>query len=147
MAKAVASGWPKLKIEECAAKKQAMIDSGLGSYQFSQKQNIFEACIFNNFKFLTVLEVIVGVNKYQLEKEAPIEVLMIDNKEVLKSQVTKLANLRRSRDQNKAEDCLQQITKIAESGEGNLLAAAVDASRARCSLGEISYAMEKVFFQ
>ncbi|OXA56817.1 Methylmalonyl-CoA mutase, mitochondrial [Folsomia candida] len=119
MAKAVASGWPKLKIEECAAKRQAMIDSGL--------------------------EVIVGVNKYQLKDEQPIDVRMIDNNEVLKSQVAKLEKLRSVRNQDAVNDCLRKIQEISKSGNGNLLAASVDASRARCTLGEISSAMEKVF--
>ncbi|CAG7678015.1 unnamed protein product [Allacma fusca] len=119
MAKAVASGWPKLKIEECAAKKQAMIDSGR--------------------------EVIVGVNKYKLEKETPIEVLTIDNQQVRASQVAKLEELRKSRDSTVAQECLGRITNISNGAEGNLLEAAVTAARARCSLGEISYAMEKVF--
>lgn len=120
MAKAVASGWPKLKIEECAAKRQAMIDSGT--------------------------EVIVGVNKYNLEKESDIEVLTIDNKEVLKSQVKKLRELREKRDAGMAEEALNIIEGIARGErEGNLLEAAVNAARVRCSLGEISYAMEKVF--
>jgi methylmalonyl-CoA mutase len=119
MAKVVASGWPKLKIEECAAKKQAMIDSGR--------------------------ETIVGVNKYRLEEESPLEVLTIDNNQVRASQVAKLAELRKNRDPKVAQECMDRITKIAETGDGNLLEAAVTAARARCTLGEISYAMEKVF--
>ncbi|ODN06153.1 Methylmalonyl-CoA mutase, mitochondrial [Orchesella cincta] len=119
MAKAVASGWPKLKIEECAAKRQAMIDSGL--------------------------EVIVGVNKYKLEQEDKIEVLTIDNKEVLKSQVAKLNTLKEKRDTAKAKEALDRITEIAKNGNGNLLEAAIQAARVRCTLGEISYAMEEVF--
>jgi methylmalonyl-CoA mutase len=92
----------------------------------------------------SIVEVIVGVNKHQLTEEQPIEVRIIDNKEVLRSQVAKLEKLRSSRNQVAVEDCLKKITEIAESGQGNLLAAAVDASRARCTLGEISSAMEKV---
>lgn len=88
---------------------------------------------------------IVGVNKYQLKDEQPIDVRMIDNKEVLKSQVAKLEKLRSARNQKAAEECLEKITAISQSGDGNLLAAAVDASRARCTLGEISSAMEKVY--
>jgi len=87
----------------------------------------------------------VGVNKYQLKDEAPIDVLTIDNNEVLKSQIVKLKRLRSARNEQAVQDCLSKITEIAKTGNGNLLAAAVDASRARCSLGEISYAMEKVF--
>ena len=84
------------------------------------------------------------MNKYKLEKEDPLEVLMIDNKEVRKSQVAKLERLRATRDSKKVEECLQKITEIAQSGNGNLLGAAVDAARARCTLGEITVAMEKV---
>lgn len=119
MAKAVASGWPKLKIEECAAKRQAMIDSGT--------------------------EVIVGVNKYRLEKEEEIEVLIVDNKEVLRSQVEKLKRLKENRDVGKVEEALKRIEGIAKGEQGNLLEAAVEAAKVRCSLGEISGAMEKVW--
>ena len=119
MAKAVASGWPKLKIEECAARRQANIDSGK--------------------------EVIVGVNKYRLAKEDNIEVRSIDNKEVRESQVRRLDTMKTSRDAAKAAECLQNIEEAASSGEGNLLELAVAAARARCSVGEISLAMEKVF--
>ena len=119
MAKAVASGWPKLKIEECAARRQANIDSGK--------------------------EVIVGVNKYRLAKEDNIEVRSIDNKEVRESQVRRLDTMKNSRDAAKAAECLQNIEEAASSGEGNLLELAVAAARARCSVGEISLAMEKVF--
>jgi len=119
MAKAVASGWPKLKIEECAARRQANIDSGK--------------------------EVIVGVNKYKLAKEDEIEVRSIDNAEVRESQLRRLQEMKNSRDQAAAEKCLEDIEKCSSSGEGNLLELAVAAARARCSVGEISLAMEKVF--
>ena len=119
MAKAVSSGWPKLKIEECAARRQANIDSGK--------------------------EVIVGVNKYRLAKEDNIEVRSIDNKEVRESQIRRLEAMKTSRDPAKAAECLQKIEEAASSGEGNLLELAVAAARARCSVGEISLAMEKVF--
>merc|ERR1711983_508461 len=119
MAKAVASGWPKLKIEECAARRQANIDSSK--------------------------EVIVGVNKYKLAKEDEIEVRSIDNAEVRESQLRRLQEMRNSRDQAAAEKCLEDIEKCSSSGEGNLLELAVAAARARCSVGEISLAMEKVF--
>jgi len=119
MAKAVASGWPKLKIEECAAKRQANIDSGK--------------------------EVIVGVNKYKLQKEDDIEVRSIDNAEVKESQLKRLSSLKATRNQNEVSRCLDSIEKCAAGGEGNLLALAVDAARARCTVGEISNAMEKVF--
>merc|ERR1712112_15601 len=119
MAKAVASGWPKLKIEECAARRQANIDSGK--------------------------EVIVGVNKYKLAKEDQIEVRSIDNAEVRESQLRRLQEMKTTRDQAAAEKCLQDIEASCSSGEGNLLELAVRAARARCSVGEISLAMEKVF--
>merc|ERR1712098_686186 len=119
MAKAVASGWPKLKIEECAARRQANIDSAK--------------------------EVIVGVNKYKLAKEDQIEVRSIDNAEVRESQLKRLHSVKTTRDQAAAEKCLQDIETSCSSGEGNLLELAVRAARARCSVGEISLAMEKVF--
>merc|ERR1719215_1922253 len=119
MAAAVASGWAKLKIEECAAKRQANIDSSK--------------------------EVIVGVNKYRLEKEEPIDVLMIDNTEVRAKQLERLNNVKTSRDTAKAEEALKNIEECARSGEGNLMGLAVEAARARCTVGEISTAMEKVF--
>ena len=119
MAKAVASGWPKLKIEECAARRQANIDSGK--------------------------EVIVGVNKYRLAKEDNIEVRSIDNAEVRESQLRRLESVKAGRDQSLAETCLKNIEEACASGDGNLLELAVAAARARCSVGEISLAMEKVF--
>merc|ERR1712142_1035006 len=119
MAVAVASGWPKLKIEECAAKRQANIDSSK--------------------------EVIVGVNKYKLDQEEPIDVLMIDNAEVKKKQLARLAQVKQSRDAVAAKSCLDAIENCALTGEGNLLSLAVEAARARCTVGEISSAMEKVF--
>lgn len=118
MAKAVGSGWAKLKIEECAAKRQAMIDSGK--------------------------EVIVGVNKYRLEKEETIDVLMIDNNEVRTKQINKLKELREKRDPQKTAAALSALEEAAR-GSGNLLEAAVAAARVRATLGEISQAMEKVF--
>ncbi|XP_064613593.1 methylmalonyl-CoA mutase, mitochondrial-like [Liolophura sinensis] len=119
MAKAVESGMPKLRIEECAAKRQARIDSGL--------------------------EVIVGVNKYRLKEESPVDVLCIDNTKVRESQVNKLKALRANRDNDKAQASLDAITATAESGTGNLLERSIEAARNRCSVGEISDAMEKVF--
>ncbi|XP_011815825.1 PREDICTED: methylmalonyl-CoA mutase, mitochondrial [Colobus angolensis palliatus] len=104
MAKAVAEGIPKLRIEECAARRQARIDSGS--------------------------EVIVGVNKYQLEKEDAVEVLAIDNTSVRNRQIEKLQKIKSSRDQALAERCLAALTECAASGDGNILALAVDASRA-----------------
>merc|ERR1740131_854923 len=120
MAKAVASGWPKLKIEECAAKRQANIDSAK--------------------------EVIVGVNKYRLEKEDEINVLMIDNKEVKEKQLARLASVKTNRDERKVEACLKNLQECAAgSREGNLLELSVEAARERCTVGEITRAMENVF--
>merc|ERR1711997_194148 len=125
MAKAVSSGWPKLKIEECAAKKQANIDSGK--------------------------DVIVGVNKYRLEKEDSIDVLVIDNESVKKQQIDRLIGVKQKRDETKAQQALENITQAANNalnhGENsnNCLAAAVECARARCTVGEITDAMAKVF--
>ncbi|KXS20530.1 mitochondrial methylmalonyl-CoA mutase [Gonapodya prolifera JEL478] len=119
MAKSVASGWPKLKIEESAAKRQARIDSGA--------------------------ETIVGVNKYRLKDETPIDVRVIDNTAVRKAQIDKLTRIKATRDGAKVASLLEQITESCTTGNGNLLALAVEASRARATVGEISDAMEKVF--
>ncbi|MGR3781677.1 MAG: methylmalonyl-CoA mutase family protein, partial [Albimonas sp.] len=119
MTKAVASGMPKLRIEESAAMRQAGIDRGD--------------------------EVIIGVNKYRLEKEDDLDILDIDNEAVLRSQVARLAKIRETRDQATCDAALAELTKVAETGEGNLLAAAVEAARARATVGEISDAMEKQF--
>ncbi|PAV71564.1 hypothetical protein WR25_20520 [Diploscapter pachys] len=118
MAKAVASGMTKLRIEEAAAKKQARIDSGK--------------------------DIIVGVNKYKLDKEERIDVLKVDNAKVRESQMVKLDQMKKTRDAAKAKQALEAITQGA-AGKGNLLELAVEASRARCTVGEISDAMEKVF--
>ncbi|XP_061785407.1 methylmalonyl-CoA mutase, mitochondrial [Nerophis lumbriciformis] len=119
MARAVAEGIPKLRIEECAARRQARIDSGA--------------------------EVIVGVNKYRLEKEESVEVLAIDNTLVRQKQIEKLKKVRESRDADAASKCLAAIEECARNREGNLLALAVEAARARCSVGEITDAMKRVF--
>jgi methylmalonyl-CoA mutase len=116
MTKAVETGLPKLRIEEAAALRQARIDRGE--------------------------EVIVGVNKYQLEVEPEVDVLDIDNSAVRESQVARLAQLRSSRDTAACERVLAALTKAAKTGEGNLLALAVDAARARATVGEISDALE-----
>lgn len=118
MTKAVASGLPKLRIEESAAKRQAMIDRGQ--------------------------EVIVGVNKYRKEKEDQIDILEVDNDKVRASQIARLENIRATRDGAAVEAALAELTRRATKG-GNLLEAAVDAARARASVGEISMAMEKTF--
>ena len=119
MTKAIESGMPKLRIEESAAKKQAAIDSGR--------------------------DVIVGVNKYKLAKEDPIEVLDIDNTAVRDSQIKRLTKMRTDRDEKACQEALDAITTACEKGEGNLLALSVAAARLRASVGEISDAMEKVF--
>jgi methylmalonyl-CoA mutase len=118
MTKAVASGMPKLRIEESAARRQAMIDRGD--------------------------EVIVGVNKYRKDKEDPIDIRDIDNGAVREAQVARLASVRASRDEARCQAALAELTRRASEG-GNLLDAAVEAARARASVGEISDAMEKVF--
>ncbi|WP_296639438.1 methylmalonyl-CoA mutase [Roseinatronobacter sp.] len=118
MTKAVASGMPKLRIEETAAKRQADIDRGD--------------------------EVIVGVNKYRKDKEDPIDIRDIDNAAVRDSQIARLERIRATRDQAVCDAALQEVTRRATEG-GNLLDAAVNAARARASVGEISMAMEKVF--
>ena len=118
MTKAVASGMPKLRIEETAARRQAMIDRGE--------------------------EVVVGVNKYRKDKEDPIDILQIDNDKVRESQVVRLARVRESRDAMACAAALDELTRRAAEG-GNLLEAAVEAARARASVGEISMAMEKIF--
>ncbi len=119
MTRAVDSGWAKLKIEAAAAEKQARIDSGK--------------------------DVIVGVNKYKLAKEDPIEILEVDNVKVREQQIARLKQIKGSRDAARVEQALAQITAIAESGQGNLLAASVDAIRARATVGEVSDALEKVY--
>ncbi|WP_339862656.1 methylmalonyl-CoA mutase [Paremcibacter congregatus] len=118
MTKAVESGMPKLRIEEAAALKQARIDRGD--------------------------EVVVGVNKYRLEKEDPIDILDVDNEAVRLSQIARLTKMKASRDEAKCQAALTALTEAAKGGD-NLLEKAVDAARARASLGEISDAMEKIF--
>ncbi len=118
MTKAVATGMPKLRIEESAARRQAMIDRGE--------------------------EVIVGVNKYRKDVEDPIDILEIDNDKVREAQVARLERIRASRDQAACDAALAEVERRAKEG-GNLLEAAVEAARARASVGEISMAMEKVF--
>ncbi len=118
MTKAVASGMPKLRIEEAAATRQALIDRGE--------------------------DVIVGVNKYRLEKEDELDILDIDNDKVREAQVARLNNIRATRDAAACEAALAELERRSAEG-GNLLEAAVEAARARASVGEISMAMEKVF--
>jgi methylmalonyl-CoA mutase len=119
MAKAIETGIPKMRIEEASARKQARIDSHK--------------------------DTIVGVNKYRLDKEAPMETLEVDNTAVRDSQVRRLQKLRSERKQAEVDIILDKITRSCKTGEGNLLELAVEAAKARASLGEISFACEKVF--
>ena len=119
MAKAIETGIPKMRIEEASARKQARIDSNK--------------------------DTIVGVNKYRLDKEDPIETLEVDNTAVRDAQLKRLAKLRAERDTLAVEKALDALTKAAKTGKGNLLELAVDAAKKRASLGEISFALEKEF--
>ncbi|MFH5832561.1 methylmalonyl-CoA mutase [Halalkalibaculum sp. DA384] len=119
MAKAIETGLPKMRIEEAAAKKQARIDSGK--------------------------DTIVGVNKYRVDKESPIDILEVDNTKVRNNQLRRLEKLRDERNEAEVQSALDALTDVAESGNGNLLETAVEAARKRATLGEISDAMEKVF--
>lgn len=118
MAKAIETGVPKMRIEEAAARAQGKIDGGT--------------------------QTIVGVNKYRLEKEDPIDILEIDNSAVRLSQIERLKKLRAERDENKVKASLAAITEAARTGKGNLLALSIEAAKNRASLGEISDACEKV---
>jgi methylmalonyl-CoA mutase len=119
MASAIETGIPKIRIEEAAARKQARIDSGK--------------------------DTIVGVNKYRLEKEDPIDILEVDNSAVREAQIERLKKLRAGRDNAKVREILDRLTEAARSGNGNLLELSVEAARRRASLGEISFAIEKVY--
>ncbi len=119
MTKAIEAGIPKLRIEEAAARKQARIDSGQ--------------------------DIIVGVNKYRLEKEDPLHILEVDNQTVRKQQIERLDHIKATRNSEKVQDCLAKLTECAKTGQGNLLELAVDAARNRATLGEISDALESVF--
>lgn len=119
MTKAIESGFPKMKIEEAAARRQAKIDGGR--------------------------DIIVGVNEFKLEKEEPMAILEVDNQKVRKSQIERLNRTKKARDNKAVEKALDAITKCAETGKGNLLELAVDAAAKRATLGEISTACEKVF--
>lgn len=119
MAKAIETGIPKMRIEEAAAKKQARIDAGT--------------------------EVIVGVNQFKLAEETPLEILEVDNTKVRESQLKRLAEIKSKRDQKKVNTALDALTDAAKSGKGNLLELSVEAARHRATLGEISYALEKVY--
>ena len=119
MTKAIEQGIPKMRIEEAAALKQARIDSGQ--------------------------DVIVGVNKYRLKEEEPLNILEVDNKAVRNSQIERLSNLKADRNPVKVNKSLADLSDCAKSGEGNLLDLAVQAARNRATLGEISDALENVF--
>jgi len=119
MAKAIETGMPKLRIEEAAARKQARIDKGE--------------------------DVIVGVNKYVTEEDDNVDVLQIDNEAVRESQLQRLAAIREERDETAVEAILEEIYQCAVSGDGNLLALSVEATRRRATVGEISFAMEREF--
>ncbi len=119
MVKAIEAGIPKMRIEEAAARKQARIDAGV--------------------------DTIVGVNAFRLEKEAPLATLEVDNSAVREAQLRRLAQLKAERNPGEVESALNTLTECARSGSGNLLALAVDAARKRATLGEISYALEKVY--
>ncbi|WP_409417250.1 methylmalonyl-CoA mutase [Flavobacterium sp. PS2] len=119
MTKAIEAGIPKLRIEEAAARKQARIDSGQ--------------------------DIIVGVNKYRLEKEDPLQILDVDNQMVRKQQVAQLEHIKATRDSEKVKAILEKLIHCAKTGDGNLLEIAIDAARNRATLGEISDALETVF--
>jgi methylmalonyl-CoA mutase len=119
MAKAIETGIPKMRIEEAAARKQAKIDAGR--------------------------DIIVGVNRYQLEKEEPMDILDIDNTKVRLGQIERINQMKAERDSAKVEASLNHLAEIAATGNGNLLEAAVECARNRATLGEISIAMEKTF--
>jgi len=119
MTKAIEAGIPKLRIEEAAARRQARIDSGK--------------------------ETIVGLNKYRLAQEAPLDILEVDNTAVRESQIKRINELRATRDAARCSAALEALTTAARSGQGNLLELAVSAAQARATLGEISDALEKVY--
>jgi len=119
MTKAIETGIPKIRIEEAAARKQARIDSNQ--------------------------DIIVGVNKYRLEKEDPLQILDVDNQMVRQQQLEQLERIKATRDADKVKESLQKLTICAQTGKGNLLEIAVEAARNRCTLGEISDALETVF--
>src|SRR5690349_3816239 len=119
MAKAIEAGLPKLRIEEASAKTQARIDAGR--------------------------QAVIGVNKYKPSDEQPIDILKVDNSNVRRLQIDKLARLKSERNRNDVDEALAALTRSASEGNGNLLALAIDAARAKATVGEISDALEKVF--
>ena len=119
MAKAIEAGIPKSRIEEAAARTQARIDSGE--------------------------QAVIGVNKYQVATDEKIDILKVENSAVRTAQIDKLQRLKAERNEAETQDCLARLTDVARTGQGNLLAAAIDAARAKATVGEISLALEKVF--
>lgn len=119
MAKAIETGIPKMRIEEAAARKQARIDAGT--------------------------EVIVGLNRYQVEDNANLEILEVDNTRVRAEQIERLGKIKRERNSAKVAECLQKLRDVAQSGQGNLMALSIEAARERATLGEISSALEDIF--
>ena len=119
MTRAIEAGLPKLRIEEAAARTQARIDAGA--------------------------QAVIGVNKYRPESEAPIDVLKVDNAAVRQMQIDKLTRLKRERDPKAVAEALETLTRSAAGGNGNLLALAIDAARAKATVGEISLALEQVY--
>ncbi|WP_224484466.1 methylmalonyl-CoA mutase [Robertkochia aurantiaca] len=119
MTKAIEAGIPKMRIEQAAARKQARIDSGR--------------------------DVIVGVNRFALTEEDPLEILEVDNQSVRQKQLARIAEVKSKRDDKNVTESLKRLTQAAESGEGNLLALSVEAARERATLGEISSALEKAY--
>lgn len=119
MTKAIEAGIPKLRIEEAAARKQARIDSGQ--------------------------DLIIGVNQFRLEKEDPLQILDVDNQKVREAQLVRLARIKAERNNEKVASCLSKLTQCAQTGDGNLLALAIEAARERATLGEISDALETSF--
>ncbi len=119
MTKAIEAGIPKMRIEEAAARKQARIDSEQ--------------------------DTIVGVNKYRLEKEDPLQILEVDNQVVRQQQIERLNSIKATRNNDKVKECLAKLTESAKTGQGNLLELAVEAAENRATLGEISDALEEVF--
>ncbi len=119
MTKAIEAGIPKMRIEEAAARKQARIDSGQ--------------------------DIIVGVNQFKLEKEDPLHILDVDNEMVRQQQVAQLLKIKAERNTEKVKICLDNLTHCAKTGKGNLLEIAIEAAKNRCTLGEISDALEVVF--
>lgn len=119
MAKAIETGIPKMRIEEAAARKQARIDSGK--------------------------DIIVGVNQYQTDEQTNIDILDVDNAKVREQQIQRLQKLKAERNQAEVDLALNALTEAAKNGKGNLLELSVNAARVRCSLGEISFALEKIY--